>query len=102
MTSLECKEQAVFNYPMSRVDSLIVGNVYVVVYKDASYLNKNIDESKIPLPPYVVSMGRLRRKTDEYIDLGLTWPKERDAYVDGCIIPRKAIVKTRRLYETEQ
>jgi len=63
-----------------------------VKYKDASYSYIDLIKEKIPLPNPIISVGKLRRVTDTLIDLSTIWFEKENKYIDGIIIPIKAVM----------
>ena len=68
------------------------GKYYVLEYDDASYFYVDVVAKKIKKPERVYSVGRVRRFTDNFVDLVLTWDfDDENIFHDGIIIPKKTI-----------
>lgn len=78
------------------MDRLEIGQAYLIEYEDASYSYAN----ELPhdaRPKTVLVVGRLRRHTDSFLDVAMTWLDGTDIYQDGCIIPKRAVLHVNTL-----
>lgn len=73
--------------------------ICIVEYEDASYSYVDLVKKKIPMPKPIISIGKIRRVTDNLLDLGLVWSESKtDKYFYGLIIPKKSIISASELF----
>lgn len=70
-----------------------------VTYEDAHYSYDDIDINKFVIPPPVVSIGKVRRITDQLIDLSPV--KNESKSIKGIIIPIRAVKEIIALSDNE-
>ncbi len=76
-----------------------IGDIYMVTYEDASYSYQDIVKENNIVPGLVVSIGKVRRAEDSFLDLEMIWVEGKDKNIKGIIIPKKAILKIEKLRE---
>lgn len=74
-----------------------VGKICIAKYKDASYSYIDVMKEKIYPPNPIISVGKLRRVTDTLIDLSTIWFEKENKYVDGIVIPIKAVISVEEI-----
>lgn len=78
-------------------EKLKVGVLYKIEYEDASYTFFDIEKENILPPNPIISVGKLRRINQDFIDIGLKWSADDDKFFEGIVIPIKSIVSFKKL-----
>ncbi len=81
---------------MTNISKNIKNKICVVVYDEATYSTRNINPQKPPIQN--VSVGKVRRIGDDFIDL--VFYKGTKTFARGIIIPIKAIASCEELVYT--
>lgn len=76
----------------------IIGKTCLIKYEDASYSYLDIIKKNIGCPKPIITIGKLRRVDEKFIDLGFSWTED-DKFYGGVIIPKKAIIDIKVLNE---
>jgi hypothetical protein len=74
----------------------IKNKICVVIYDDAAYSTRDTNPRKSPRQ--TISVGKIRRVNDDFIDL--VFYKSKKALTRGVIIPLKAVVSCEELVHT--
>lgn len=69
--------------------------ICLIEYEDAFYSYIDISKENTPLPKSILVIGRVRRISDDLVDVGFEWQDAASGpiYAGGCVIPQKAIKK---------
>lgn len=78
--------------------NLYINNICLVTYEDAAYSYIDVVKNNMLKPKHIKTIGKIRRITDEFIDIGMVWFENTNKYQNGIILPINSIINIEQIF----